>query len=214
MTSISYLIQKILMQHVDRETNIPEVILIGYVDNNVVEEHLARYLIAQRFSRGIVLDIASGTGYGSSILARAEKSIYVISVDINYDLLRYGAKVFNINGVQADALKLPFRDGALDTVVTLETIEHLPDPISFIKEISRVLKFDGLVVLSTPNKLYSSPFVKKPLNPYHIKEFYLGELEFVLKQGGLEPCYVLCGKPFTKLALIRRVIGTMTKSNP
>jgi len=83
--------------------------------------------------------------------------------------------------------------------------------MSFIKELSRVLKFDGLLVLSTPNKLYSSPFIKMPLNPYHVKEFYLGELEFILKQGGLEPCYVLCGKPFTKLTLIRRVIGTIIK---
>jgi len=84
MTSISYLIQKILVQHVDRETGIPEVILIGYVNSNVAEEHLARYLIAQIFSRGIILDIASGSGYGSSILARAEKSAYVISIALGY----------------------------------------------------------------------------------------------------------------------------------
>jgi SAM-dependent methyltransferase len=112
------LVKRILIKHVNRETGVPEAILIGWTDIEAIEEHLARYLIAQRVARGRVLDVASGSGYGSSILRRGRSTSYVVSVDIDSDLLRYGKKVFNITAVQADAVNLPFRDRSFDTVVT------------------------------------------------------------------------------------------------
>lgn len=206
------LVKKILATHVDSITGIPEIILIGWSQNNLVEEHLARYMLASRLAYGSVLDVACGTGYGSSILLRDKKVDYIVSVDIDITLLKYGKKVFKLETVEADALNLPFRDNSFDTVVSIETIEHLPSPKWFIKEVARVLRRSGIFILSTPNKLYSSPLVKKPINPYHVKEFYLGEILYMLESEGFKPIFILCGKPHIKLVLFRRIVGTLVKS--
>lgn len=209
--SLTSLIMKIIANHTNRETGIPEVIVIGWTDTHVAEEHLARYLVAQKIAYGRVLDVASGSGYGSHILSRGRLVEYVISVDIDFNLLRYGKMVFNINAIQANAMNLPFRASSFDTVVSFETIEHLDNPALFLNQIRRVLKNGGLLILSTPNKFYTSPLVSKPLNPYHVTEFYLGELIKLLLNSGFKPLFILCGKPTSKITLIRRIVATLIK---
>jgi len=78
--------------------------------------------------------------------------------------------------VCADATHLPFRKQAFDSVVSLETLEHIRDQRAFLDNVKDSLKKSGKLILSTPNKMYTSPFLPKPLNPYHVSEFYLGPL--------------------------------------
>ena len=56
--------------------------------------------------------------------------------------------------------------------VCLEMIEHVPDPHALLEEVARVLKGDGRLVISTPNKWISSPLWPTPLNPHHRTEWY------------------------------------------
>jgi len=76
----------------------------------------------------------------------------------------------------ADATHLPFRKQVFDSVVPLETLEHIRDQRAFLDNVKNSLKKSGKLILSTPNKMYTSPFLPKPLNPYHVSEFYLGSL--------------------------------------
>jgi len=53
-----------------------------------------------------------------------------------------------------DVMPMPFDDESFDAVLTYETLEHTPWPEKFIQELSRMLKPDGLFVLTTPNVLW------------------------------------------------------------
>ena len=172
MTKLTDLIQRILVKHINPYTKTPELILLGYCSNETAGEHISRYYLASKFAHGVVLDVASGTCYGSSILKRASGVKMVISVDIDRDALRYGRIVYAADCVCADATHLPFRKHVFDSVVSLETLEHIRDQRAFLDNVKDSLKKGGKLILSTPNKMYTSPFIPKPLNPYHINEFY------------------------------------------
>jgi SAM-dependent methyltransferase len=211
MTKLIDLIHKILIKHIDPLTKSPELILLGYCSNETASEHLARYLLASKFAHGIVLDVASGTCYGSSILRRQANVNMVVSVDIDKDVLKYGNLVYNIDCVCADATHLPFRKNIFTSIVSLETIEHIRDQMSFLDNIKCSLKQGGKLILSTPNKIITSPFLPKPLNPYHVNEFHLGTLLNILRKNGFKVDYIYGGKRVRRLELLRGVFGSLLK---
>lgn len=145
----------------------------------IYAEHMTRYLAGQQLvHKKVVLDIASGSGYGSKILAEYAKKVY--GVDVEESAIKYAQKYYsgtNIEYLVGDGQKIPLDDASVDVVVTLETIEHIPDYEKFIKEIKRVLKPDGLAVVSTPNDL---EFAEG--NHYHLHEFTYNELINLLKR--------------------------------
>ncbi len=73
---------------------------------------------------------------------------------------------------------LPFEDDSFDVVISYETIEHVTGEVqeSFLKEIRRVLKPDGFLIMSTPNKAVYTDLVKGE-NAFHVKEFYVDEFD-------------------------------------
>jgi SAM-dependent methyltransferase len=211
MMKLTDLIQRILIKHIDPLTKSPELILLGYCSNETASEHLSRYLLASKFSRGVVLDVASGTCYGSSILKRVDNVEIVVSVDIDKDALEYGRIVYDADCVRADATHLPFRKHVFDSVVSLETLEHIRDQGAFLNNIKDCLKIGGKLILSTPNKMYTSPFLPKPLNPFHVNEFYLGSLLNFLKAYSFRIEHVYGGRRVKKLELLRRILGSLLK---
>jgi len=132
-------------------------------------EHLHRYAFAASCLEGRrVLDLASGSGYGSRILASSARS--VVSLDLGRDAARMAP-----NGVCGSGLRLPFANASFDAVVCLEAIEHLERPEALLGEISRVLAGDGVAILSTPDReIYTGRVGNR--NPYHVAE--LGREEF------------------------------------
>jgi 2-polyprenyl-3-methyl-5-hydroxy-6-metoxy-1,4-benzoquinol methylase len=154
----------------------------GFVSAYLEKEHLARYHWASRLVRGkSVLDVACGTGYGSKMLLEAGAR-QVVSVDLSRPALAFGAERYPGPGyLQADALDLPFKHGAFDVVISLETIEHLVDPMRFLQGVRAVLREDGQLVLSTPNRSMSDGS-----NPYHIHEMTLAELLEMLEKNGFQ----------------------------
>jgi len=205
------LINRILIKHTDPLTKSPELILLGHCSNETASEHLSRYLLASKFAHGLVLDVASGTCYGSSILKRADNVKMVVSVDIDYDVLKYGRIVYDADCVCADATHLPFRRHAFDSIVSLETLEHVRDQRLFLKNVKDSLKKGGKLILSTPNKMYTSPFLPKPLNPYHTNEFYLGQLQKFLRTHGFSIDKIYGGTRVKKLEFLRRIFGSLLK---
>jgi SAM-dependent methyltransferase len=135
----------------------------------------------------------------------------VVSVDIDEDALRYGQIVYGADCVCADATHLPFRKQVFDSIVSIETLEHIRDQRVFLDNIKDSLKKGGRLILSTPNKLYASPFLPKPLNPFHVKEFYLGPLLNFLGQYGFRVDYVYGGRRVGRLELLRRILGSILK---
>jgi ubiquinone/menaquinone biosynthesis C-methylase UbiE len=132
-------------------------------------EHLHRYFFALQFCAGKrVLDIASGEGYGSALLATVASE--VIGVDVAEEAVRHAAENYsthNLSFLHGDARRIPVDDASIEIVVSFETLEHLSEHEEFLREIKRVLRPGGLLVLSTPDRDF---FASWPPNPFHLKE--------------------------------------------
>lgn len=148
----------------------------------IAAEHLARYAFATQFVRGkTVLDIASGEGYGTAIMAEKAKSI--IGMDVAENAIAYAKRKYadipNAQFELGDLTALPFDANTFDVIVCYETVEHVDDPIAAINELQRVLKDTGLLIISTPNKEnYSDRFNYN--NPFHMKELAFSEFQSAL----------------------------------
>jgi SAM-dependent methyltransferase len=81
--------------------------------------------------------------------------------------------------VRADALQLPLADASVEVVVSMETIEHVPDAARLVAEFRRVLAPSGTLVVSTPNRAFG-PERLHTGNPFHVREFTADELAAVL----------------------------------
>ena len=144
---------------------------------------IARYQFAARWVKGTttVLDFACGTGYGAAYLD-VDGRTKVIGLDNAVDAVRRARQRFGAQGQFAagDAAAFPFGTATFDLVVCMETIEHVADVDALLSEIKRVLRPGGTVLFSTPNKLLHSPNSEKPLNPYHVVEYTIGQFRDVL----------------------------------
>lgn len=146
----------------------------------VYSEHIARYRFAAQFVAGkAVLDVASGSGYGSELLALAGAS-RVVGIDNAVEAVAYsldahasGAPNFAVG----DAVSLPLRSQSFDVIVSFETIEHVDEPERMIAELKRALKPGGLLAISTPNK-----GVYLEGNPFHSHEMTSEEFQQVLSR--------------------------------
>lgn len=96
-----------------------------------------------------LLDAGSGTGHFSAA-ARARRA-EVVAVDIGANLLREARRKGIERLAACDVARLPFADGTFDVVVSSECIEHTPSPAVSVRELARVLRPGGILVLTTPN---------------------------------------------------------------
>lgn len=148
-------------------------------------EHRSRYRFAAQFVSGrpgmVVLDVASGAGFGLDMLRQAG----ACPIGVDYD----GAALQEVRQakpasrlVRGDAMRLPLGTDSIDMVVSFETIEHVQDAAALVDEVRRVLKPGGSLVVSTPNRAFGPPSLHAN-NPFHIREFTAKELCDVLRVG-------------------------------
>ncbi len=137
-------------------------------------EHRARYHFGAQVVAGKeVLDASCGTGYGIEILSRAGASA-VTGVDVSAEAIAAAEKRFGDHAaalVEADLRGLPFEDDSFDVVVSFETIEHVEEPEKALAELRRVLRPEGVLVISSPN-----PDAYVGNNEHHVHEFRPAEL--------------------------------------
>ena len=144
-------------------------------------EHLHRYYVARELATGKdVLDIASGEGYGSAILA--EVALQVVGVDASEEAIHYAAKRYqrsNVQFKQGVCSHIPLPDSSIDLIVSFETIEHHDEHHEMMREFVRVLRPDGVVIISSPDK---AEYSDKPHfdNSFHVKELYFEEFQDLL----------------------------------
>lgn len=140
----------------------------------VYGEHIVRYEAAKELLKNkVVLDIASGSGYGTNLISQYAKS--AVGVDVDPIAIKYANKNYSdskTSFLHGDGDTIPCEDNYFDVVISFETIEHIENYDKFVAEIFRVLKKDGLFILSTPNDL---EFPEG--NHYHVHEFVEKELD-------------------------------------
>lgn len=142
--------------------------------------HLWRYSWVSKFCQDKdVLDVPCGMGWGTASIRRAKS---LTGVDINGEAIseavrRYGhAAEFRVGSMG----KLGYPDASFDVISCLEGIEHVPCGIGeqFLREAHRVLRSDGLLLLSSP---YCRTMAHSG-NPYHIHEYQPDEIRALVSK--------------------------------
>lgn len=138
-----------------RELSIERGKLVHFILSQFTElEHLS------------ILDL--GSGEGGTVKVFSENN-FVISLDLNLIRLQRQKNSSDLNIqttekklVNGNALQLPFSDKAFDLIIIQDVIEHIADVKNFYSEVKRVLKSNGIIYLSTPNKLSLLNFFSDP----------------------------------------------------
>lgn len=140
--------------------------------------HLAAYLFARELARdGDVLDAGCGEGFGTVLLAETARR--VTGIDYSAAAVAAAAAAYprpNLEFRHVDVHDLPGLGLAFDAITNFQVIEHLPDPTAFLTAVRAALKPDGVLVLTTPNRLTTISE-----NPYHLREYTADELAALLR---------------------------------
>lgn len=140
--------------------------------------------------RQVVLDLGCGDG---ALLSRlSEQSRMAIGVDLSEVGLALAQHHLPRSPlVNSDVVFLPFKAGVFDLALCADVIEHVVDPSRLVSEIHRVLKPDGSIVLSTPNRLSPVKIARRLVgradarsDSRHVHEFSLAELKCILQREG------------------------------
>ena len=154
---------------------------VPQLTGNLRLEHLHRYLLAREYCRGRhVLDIACGEGYGSALLAGV--AALVTGVDMASDAVAHARRRYQRSHLQfavGNCVAIPLLDRSVDVVVSFETIEHHDQHSAMLREMKRVLRPGGTLVISSPEKHEYSD-APDYHNPFHVRELYRHEFEDLL----------------------------------
>lgn len=143
--------------------------------NPTWQRHVAAYELAEpTFGPGLLLDLGCGVGHSFELLAPRE----TIGVDIDAGALEGQQR----ETVVADMREIPFEDDRFESVLSVHSLEHVPDPERVISEVSRVLAPGGVAVFVTPNRLtFGRP--DEIIDPFHFIEFDSGQLRDLCLAG-------------------------------
>lgn len=144
-----------------------------------------RYIYALKYTMNkSVLDFACGVGWGSYLISMAGAN-KVFSVDLSHEAIDAAKKYYfsqKINYLCNNLEKLLIPEKSVDVITSFETLEHLSDPKIALDIFYKLIKEDGLLILSTPNG-YTTKYQQrdKPFNKFHYNEYYKNELDELLK---------------------------------
>jgi SAM-dependent methyltransferase len=108
---------------------------------------------------GVLLEVGCGSGnllFEGSLPARTVVGIDASLPALRFCLSRQRGAPFHF--ARAVGERLPFRDGSVDLAILIEVIEHLPEPELTLRQIARVLRPGGRLVMTTPNYDWPSPW--------------------------------------------------------
>jgi SAM-dependent methyltransferase len=140
--------------------------------------HLAAYLFARELARDrTVLDAGCGEGFGTALLAETARR--VTGIDYAPAAVAAANAAYarpNLEFRHVDVHALPSLGLRFDVVTNFQVIEHLADPAAFLTAVRAALAPDGVLVLTTPNRLMTASE-----NPYHLREYTADELAALLR---------------------------------
>lgn len=133
----------------------------------------------------------AGCGYGLFSASAMLRGAAVVSVDIGQRLVARATARAGSRGFVADVCALPVPDDTFDVVISSEMLEHTPAPVRAIHELARILRPDGLLVVTTPNRVWQGAVraaSRLRLRPFHGLENFVSwrDLERSCSAAGLE----------------------------
>ena len=137
--------------------------------NPTWQRHVAAYAAAAELlpEESEVLDLGCGVGHSFALLAPRA----TVGVDLSQEALRGQERPT----VVADMRALPFESERFASVLSVHSLEHVPDPEPVLREVVRVLRPGGVALFVTPNRLtFAKP--DEVIDPYHFREYDPDEL--------------------------------------
>lgn len=172
--------------------------------------------ITAALPKGRLLDIPCGQGALSEILRKQGFEIFCG----DYDRDNYRIQGGHFHQLDLNS-NLPYKDQTFDCVTCVEGIEHLENPHLLIREIGRVLKHGGRVVITTPNimniksrlyfllrsyftdfRYFPQPYKERGVLGLHINPIPFGELSYILNRYGFHIETITCNRFTTKYPVL------------
>lgn len=122
-----------------------------------------------------VLDVGCGDGVLTWRLSQA--GAHACGVDLSEIAIRYARQQHARYKSDAEffvssCYDMPFPEGHFDAIISSEVIEHVQEPQKLLSEINRVLKRDGVAIISTPVR-----FTEHPADKMHVTEWFPSEFQ-------------------------------------
>ena len=133
----------------------------------------------------MMADVGCERGFLSPSLA--ERCEHLICIDIDHEMLVQTRRLLlgrRVNYVVADAQRLPFRDGWAQVTVSGCVLSHLPDPAQGLREMARITRADGALVINVPNDPWLLWLKKVVFGVLRLGRFFPGF------SGGLAPSHL------------------------
>jgi SAM-dependent methyltransferase len=154
--------------------------------------HAKAYEFASKYGRDRkILDLGCGSGSGAVYLSDFG---CVTAIDVERDLVTMLPSIWpnaKVEWQHLSGVALPFGDASFDLVTSFQVIEHVLDQRYFLKEIRRVLRRNGIALITTPNRLLRLGPWQRPWNPYHIRELTQWQLSSLFKSAGFTDVQIL-----------------------
>lgn len=120
-------------------------------------KRLVKTLQQYKSNTAKVLDLGCGTGLNTVGIAKAFPN--TVAIDVDPQVIKPAKEFLKKFGLKIpvtiyDGKRLPFKDNSFDLIACIEVYEHAPDSDSLLKEAARVLKSDGVIHITAPNKLW------------------------------------------------------------
>jgi len=180
----------------------------GFSTEPKLYQVVREYILSRTHDRRLLVDL--GCGSGALFKTVGTEFADYVGVDIvRYEAFPVGQHVKLVLG-DLDTGRSPLRDSCADVVCSIETIEHLENPRALFREIVRLVKPGGLVVVTTPNQLTLASklslvlknefihFQERPgLYPSHLTALLEIDLLRMARENGLddmEAVYTGCGR--------------------
>ena len=139
--------------------------IVGLLDYLNAVLSVKRYaFVRDRLQPGSVIDCACGTGYGSNILLQRDDVTALCGVDLSDEALEFSRLV--VRDPRA-VFRATLPDEQVDNIVSLETLEHAPEPYQFMGELCARLKPGGRAIISVPTERWHGSH----LNPFHLSNW-------------------------------------------
>jgi len=155
---------------IEKHIFLPKAELLEIENRIRIQRHVERYALLRQFAKGVVCDAACGCGYGSYLLATNPDVKSVIGIDSNAEIIDFANQEYASNKVSFvhHDLNTWTTDRAIDMLLSVETIEHIPDQLTLPNFCDR--NQINHVILTYPSKKTTH------YNPFHLYDFKLQDI--------------------------------------
>ena len=159
-----------------------------------VPHFIARIMKTTEIIRGLgkidkLLDVGCGEGYLTQNCSKYSRQVF--SFDISKNSVKHNRSISNVKLLISDCQFIPFLDNVFDVAVAGEVIEHIKSPDKMLKELYRVIKKNGVLILSTPNRRRIGKILAKLIRKdldlgWHKREYNIHEIKIELEKNGFK----------------------------